>query len=65
MRLAKVSQNCGFIGDSPTERIAMMKQYYVEKIKVVQEATEMTDKELSSYILKGVTEGLLYEVQRV
>lgn len=63
-KLAKVSQNCGFIGDSPTERIAMMKQYYAEKIKMVQEAAKMTDKELSSYILKGVTEGLSYEVLR-
>ena len=42
----------------------MMKQYYAEKIKMVQEAAKMTDKELSSYILKGVTEGLSYEVLR-
>ena len=32
----------------------MMKQYYAEKIKMVQEAAKMTDKELSSYILKGL-----------
>lgn len=54
LKLVKVSQNCGFIADSPTERIAMMKQYYAEKIKMVREAAEMTTRNYLLIFSRGL-----------
>lgn len=39
---------------------AMMKAYYSERIKMVEEAAANTDGYLGFYILKAVTEGLSY-----
>ena len=39
--------------------------YYLKKMRMVEEAAKETDEKLSCYILKGVTEGLSYDVLRV
>ena len=44
----------------PTGDIAITNLYYTEKIRLVEDIAFETDKYLSSYILKGVTEGLSY-----
>lgn len=44
----------------PTARCAMAKAFYSERIEMVENVAWQTDPELSSYILKGVTEGLSY-----
>lgn len=43
-----------------TAKQAVAKAYYADKIEMVEKAAEQADKDLSSYILKAVTEGLSY-----
>ena len=45
---------------NPTERIAMQKTYYAERIKMVERAAMDADEYLWKYILKAVTEELSY-----
>ena len=45
---------------SPTEKCAIAKSFYSERIKLIERVARHTDPELSSYILKAVTEGLSY-----
>lgn len=45
---------------NPTERIALEKTYYAERIKMVERAAMDSDEYLWKYILKAVTEGLSY-----
>lgn len=45
---------------NPTERIALQKAYYAERIKMVERAAMDADESLWTYILKAVTEGLSY-----
>ena len=44
----------------PTAKRAMMKVYYSEKMDLIEQAAIETDRYLSDYILKAVTEGLSY-----
>lgn len=46
----------GEISD-PTVRCVEARSYYIERMKTVEQVAIATDAELSSYILKGVTEG--------
>lgn len=50
---------------NPTERIGMMKAYYSERMDMIWRAAEKTDTELAPYIVKGVTEGLSYDVLKI
>ena len=50
----------GNIPSDLTAKYAIKKAYYSERIKLIEKAAMDTDKDLYSYILKGVTEGLSY-----
>lgn len=54
------SKNRG-VGD-PTARCAEARSHYLERMKTVEQAAIATDAELSTYILKGVTEGWSYDI---
>ena len=54
----------GACGD-PTAKCAIAKSYYYERIAMLEHTAIVTDKELGSYILIGVTEGCSYDVLRV
>lgn len=47
---------------NPTERIALLKQYYSTHMEMVERVAKKTDSELAEYILKGVTEGWSYDI---
>lgn len=51
----------GTVGD-PTARCAEAREYYSDRMKMVEQAAVATDAELSNYILKGVTEGWSYDI---
>lgn len=51
--------------NSPTECCCMARLFFSEKIEMVERVAEKTDTSLSKYILKGVTEGLSYEILKV
>lgn len=44
----------------PTSKLAISNLYYLDKIKLIENIVKETDKCLSYYILRGVTEGLSY-----
>ena len=44
----------------PTAKCAIAKEYYSNRIQMIEQAAIGADAELYSYILKGVTEGLSY-----
>jgi hypothetical protein len=44
----------------PTASLAVLNLYYMDRIKLIERIADETDKTLSYYILKGVTEGLSY-----
>lgn len=46
--------------NDPTCDLVITKMYYEEKIKMIERIAEQTDKSLSKYILKAVSEGLSY-----
>ena len=46
----------------PTARCAEARSHYLERMKTVEQAAIATDAELSTYILKGVTEGWSYDI---
>ncbi len=46
----------------PTARCAIAKAFYLERIEMVEKATGEADRELSGYLLKGVTEGLSFDI---
>lgn len=50
----------GSIIRNPTERCAMERAYYAERIKMVERAAMDADEYLWKYILRAVTEGLSY-----
>ena len=50
---------------NPTEQIGIMKAYYSERIDMIWRAAEKAEPELAPYIVKGVTEGLSYDVIKV
>lgn len=45
----------------PTAKCAEAREFYSKRIKLIERVAEETDKTLSDYILKAVTEGLPYE----
>ena len=47
---------------NPTERIAIMKSWYSERMEMIEHTARQADPELADYILKGVTEGLSYDI---
>lgn len=49
----------------PTERAARIRLYYSKRIKMLKVAAHKTDKALGSYVLKGVTEGISYDILKV
>lgn len=62
---AKVSYNpkvskSGY--NDPTPRAAFMRELYESKIKLLERIADETDPVISSYILKGVTEGKSYDI---
>lgn len=48
----------------PTARRAMMRAYYEEKVKLIEDIARKSDKYLHEYILKGVTENRSYTYLR-
>lgn len=48
------------IPSDPTSKLAISNLYYLDKIKLIENIVKETDKCLSYYILRGVTEGLSY-----
>ena len=50
----------GSVMGNPTERCAIERSYYAERIKMVERIAMETDEYLWTYILKGVTEGVSY-----
>lgn len=50
----------GSVIGNPTERIALQKAYYAERIKMIERVAMDADESLWTYILKAVTEGLSY-----
>lgn len=53
-------QKTNAIGD-PTAKCAEAKLYYLDRILMVEDAANEVAPELSTYIIKAVTEGLSYE----
>ena len=50
---------------NPTERIATMKAYYSERMNMIRKAAEKANGDLAEYIVRGVTEGLSYDVLKI
>lgn len=48
------------IPGDPTAKCAIMKLYYFEKIKLIEESAKAADEDLYEYILKAVTENLSF-----
>ena len=46
--------------DNPTSRLAEERLYYLDRINLIEKVATDVDPDLSSYILKGVTEDLSY-----
>lgn len=51
--------------NSPTEQCAMARLYYADRIKLVEDTAKETDSTLWSYILKGVTDGVSYDILKI
>ncbi len=49
------------LGD-PTAKIGMVKAYYSERMKMLEQTASRTDETLGIYILNGVTEGWSYDI---
>lgn len=45
---------------NPTEKCAIAKEFYLDRMKMVETTAKMSDPDLSKYILKAVTEGYSY-----
>ncbi len=45
----------------PTEQIVMKRTYLTNRIKMLEDVAQATDKLIGPYILKGVTEGRSYD----
>lgn len=46
---------------NPTEKFAMTKLFYSERIEMIEKVAKDANETLSCYILKGVTEGVSYD----
>ncbi len=51
----------GKVHSDPTAQCAEARAAYMTRMEIVEQTAIATDSELSSYILKGVTEGLSYD----
>lgn len=55
-----------FVKDSninkPVEKCAEARAFYLDRMRLVEEAAKKSDEDLAPYILKGVTEGLSYDI---
>lgn len=54
----------GSLPESPTERVALARVYYSHCIDILDRCIEQLDTVLAPYILKGVTEGIGYDILR-
>lgn len=45
---------------NPTEKIAIIRSNYYDKMRMIETAAEESNKEISEYILRGVTQGMSY-----
>ena len=45
----------------PTAKCAEIRNYYLSRMKIIEQAAIKADAELANYILKGVTEGYSYD----
>ena len=61
--LASISKT-NVIGD-PVGRCVEARAYYIEKTGMIERVAKDTDESLSSYILKGVTEGVPYDYLKI
>jgi hypothetical protein len=50
---------------NPTERVGIMKAYYSERMDMIRKAAEKANGDLAEYIVRGVTEGLSYDVLKI
>ena len=48
--------------DDPTSRYAIARAYYADRMNMLERVATMTSPELGDYILKGVTEGISYDI---
>lgn len=48
----------------PTAKCAIKKNFYLERIKLIEDIARKTDEYLGGYVLKAVTEGLSYTYLR-
>lgn len=55
-----IKENRAFISEicNPTEKLAIIKLHYRERIEMVQRAAEMCDDDISAYVLKAVTDNI-------
>lgn len=49
----------------PTAKTAMIRQYYSDRITMLEQVAEETDVVLGKYVLKGITEGISYDILKV
>ena len=54
----------GNMPSDPTERYAILRAYYSQHIKLINDCLAMLEPAIAPYILKGVTEGLSYNQLR-
>lgn len=50
---------------NPTERIAMIRSFYSDRMGMIEKTAKDADSELSEYIVIGVTENMSYDLLRV
>ncbi|WP_443735181.1 hypothetical protein, partial [[Ruminococcus] lactaris] len=50
---------------NPTERIAIIRSFYSERMGMIEKTAKETDLSLAEYIVIGVTEGMSYDLLRV
>lgn len=48
----------------PTEKCVELKEFYRNRIDMIENTAKLTDPIIAPYILKGVTEGISYECMR-
>lgn len=49
----------------PTSKAAEAREWYLDKMRLIEDAANESDPALATYILKGVTEGISYEHLRL
>lgn len=49
----------------PTAKCAEMREFYLERMRIVEQTAIMADGDLADFILKAVTEGMSYEYLKV